>query len=88
MIAVEVEHSKDDQIDKLLSDVGYTLVHKLGHGCDGSATCLNKAQDHIYVSNSFLENKDHKRFFVCLIVIMKLSPYKIAITNIFNLNIF
>ena len=74
MIAVEVEHSKDDQIDKLLSDVGYTLVHKLGHGCDGSATCLNKAQDHIYVLNSFLENKDLKSFYVFFIVLMKLRP--------------
>ena len=57
MIAVEVEHSKDDQINKLLLNVGYTLMHKLGHGCDGSVSCQNKAQDHIYVLTSFLNNK-------------------------------
>ena len=60
MIAIEVEHSKDDEINKLLSNVGYTLMHKLGHGCDGSIDCENKAQDHIYVLSSFLKNKTHE----------------------------
>ena len=55
VIAVEVDHSKVHKIDDLLFSAGYTLLHKLGNGCDGSSTCDRKAQDHIYVLSSLLE---------------------------------
>ena len=55
MVAIEVEHSNVIEIDKLMKNAGYSLKHKLGNGCEGSITCKNKAQDHIYVLSSFQE---------------------------------
>ena len=45
-----------------MKKAGYILNHKLGNGCDGSAICENKAQDHIYVLSSYLEENKYWRY--------------------------